>query len=303
MKSLIVTGSSGFVGKNLENYFKQYPLEFEFIPLKRNELINPKIQCNKHTKAAIIHLAGKAHDLKKVSNPGEYYKINTKLTEDIFDAFLESEAEVFIMLSSVKASADSIFGTLYEDAECNPTTDYGKSKLLAEKYIMSKQIPENKRVYILRPCMIHGPGNKGNLNLLFQIVKKGFPWPLGIYENRRSLCSIENLCFVIKELFENKKVPSGIYQVADSDTISTNEIIGIIAIANNRKPKIAKISKRVIKSLAIVGDYLYLPLTTELLQKLTESYIVSNDKICNALQKNMPVNIKDGLIKTIQSFI
>lgn len=51
-------------------------------------------------------------------------------------------------------------------------THYGKSKLLAEQYILSKTIPNGKRVYILRPCMIHGTGNKGNLNLLYKIVSK-----------------------------------------------------------------------------------------------------------------------------------
>ena len=41
--------------------------------------------------------------------------------------------------------------------------------------------------------MIHGPGNKGNLNLLYSLVSKGLPWPLGSFENKRSYCSIDNL--------------------------------------------------------------------------------------------------------------
>ena len=77
------------------------------------------------------------------------------------------------MLSSVKAVADNVVGFLSEDCEPNPKTHYGKSKLLAERYILSKNIPDNKRVYILRPCMIHGPNNKGNLNLLYNLsIKK-----------------------------------------------------------------------------------------------------------------------------------
>ena len=52
---------------------------------------------------------------------------------------------------------------------------------------------DGKKVYILRPCMIHGPGNKGNLNLLYGVVSKGMPWPLGAFENRRSFTSIGNL--------------------------------------------------------------------------------------------------------------
>lgn len=60
----------------------------------------------------------------------------------------------------------------------------------------------DKRVYILRPCMIHGPGNKGNLNLLYNVVRKGIPWPLGDFENKRSFTSIDNLCYVVEGLLE-----------------------------------------------------------------------------------------------------
>ena len=69
-----------------------------------------------------------------------------------------------------------------------PSNYFGQSKLLAEEYILSKEIPNDKHVYILRPCMIHGPGNKGNLNLLYKIVSKNIPWPLGAFENKRSFC-------------------------------------------------------------------------------------------------------------------
>ena len=103
------------------------------------------------------------------------------------------------MLSSVKAAADEINGELTEEIIPKPSTHYGKSKLLAEEYILSKVLPPGKRVYIIRPCMIHGPGNKGNLNLLYQLVRKNVPWPLASFDNKRSFCSIENLCFVIKE--------------------------------------------------------------------------------------------------------
>lgn len=302
MIELFVTGSTGFVGKNLQEYFKLYSPEIKFNSITRKELNEQKINLNISKSACIIHLAGKAHDLKKTSNPEEYYEVNTKLTENIFDIFLESDAEIFIMLSSVKAAANSVIGILTEEMECNPQTDYGKSKLLAEQYILNKSIPIHKRVYILRPCMIHGPGNKGNLNLLFQVVKKGIPWPLGAFDNKRSFCSIDNLCFVIRELIENNQVPSGIYQVADDKAISTNELISIIAKSQNKKPRVLKISKKIIKALTAVGDLLKLPLNSERLQKLTESYVVCNAKIVKAINKTLPVNSIDGLAKTIHSF-
>jgi nucleoside-diphosphate-sugar epimerase len=250
----------------------------------------------------IIHLAGKAHDLKNTSNPDEYYLVNTELTKKVFDAFLCSNAKTFITLSSVKAVADEVNGVLTEENIPNPITHYGKSKLLAERYILSKQIPEGKRVFILRACMIHGPGNKGNLNILYQLVSKRIPWPLGAFENKRSFCSIDNLMFIFKELIEREDIPSGVYNVADDIPLSTNQVISILAESQNQNPKIWNFSKRFIQSMAKLGDILKLPLNEERLQKLTESYVVSNQKIKTAIAKPLPVSSGEGLLKTFNSF-
>lgn len=292
MKSIFISGGSGFVGINLIDFLSK---EFSFINYKKGDTL--KIHQN-----IVIHLAGKAHDLKRVSSPDEYYNVNTELTQKVFDEFLASDARIFITLSSVKAVADEVDNELTEESTPNPKTHYGKSKLLAEKYIFSKQIPKDKRVYILRPCMIHGRGNKGNLNLLYKLVSKGIPWPLGAFNNQRSFCSIDNLLFVIKEMIKREDIPSGIYNVADDLPLSTNEIIIFIAESQNRNSKIWKVSKKVINTFAKLGDILNLPLNTERLDKLTQNYIVSNRKLVTAIGKDLPLNSTDGMCKTLSSF-
>ena len=289
---ILVTGLSGFVGSNFQKYFENKSIR----ALNRGEefLI--------HGEEVVLHLAGKAHDLKDTSTSDDYYQVNTELTKKVFDAFLASDAKVFITLSSVKAVADEVEGLLTEDHRPNPITHYGKSKLLAEQYIFSKEIPDGKRVYVLRPCMIHGPGNKGNLNLLYKIVSKNIPWPLGTFENKRSFCSIDNLMFIFKELIEREDIPSGIYNVSDDEPLSTNELINLIAQSQNRNPKVWKISKSLIEKAARIGDKLHLPLNSERLHKLTSSYVVSNAKIKTAIEKPLPVSSKEGLMKTFQSF-
>ena len=184
----------------------------------------------------------------------------------------------------------------------NPVTHYGKSKLMAEQYILAKKIPLGKRIYILRPCMIHGPGNKGNLNLLYKFVNKGLPWPLGLFENKRSFCSIDNLCFIINELINNDKVPSGVYNIADDDSLSTNELITLISESQGKNSNISNIPKFFINNLAKLGDLLKLPINSERLNKLTETYIVSNNKIKNAINKPLPLTTNEGLLKTFDSF-
>ena len=290
--SIFITGSSGFVGTSFLNYFNNEVTRFS----SRGK------ESNIDDAEVVIHLAGKAHDLKNTSASQEYYEVNTELTKKVFDAFLASEAKVFITLSSVKAVADQVEGELTEQHHPNPISHYGKSKLLAEQYILSQPIPKGKRVYILRPCMIHGPGNKGNLNLLYKLVSKNIPWPLGAFENKRSFCSIDNLMFVFKELIERDDIPSGIYNVADDEPLSTNDLIGLMAQSQNRNPRLWNISKKFIEGVASIGDKIHLPLNTERLQKLTSSYVVSNAKIKVAIGKPLPVSSREGLLKTFKSF-
>jgi nucleoside-diphosphate-sugar epimerase len=287
-----LTGSSGFIGKYLFVYLSRY---FETTKINRNNIKIGKTD-------AVVHLAGKAHDLKNSSSPIEYYKANTDLTRDLYEAFLASNSSVFIFLSSVKAVADKVDGKLSEDYSPNPITHYGKSKLLAEQYILSMPIPYNKRVYILRPCMVHGPRNKGNLNLLYKFVALGLPWPLGSFENSRSYLSIENLCFIIRELIEREDIPSGDYNVADDIPLSTNEIINLIGESKGKQASILKINITIIKILARVGDFFKLPLNSERLQKLTENYVVSNAKLKSVLGKPFPISSRDGLRATFKSF-
>ena len=322
--NILITGIHGFVGSNLVIALKEHHILYGL------DIVAPEKEGVVKTFAwediestsfpmqrlpqfdAIIHLAGKAHDTKNQSVAQVYFDINTGLTQKIFDFFLESTAKKFIFFSSVKAAADSVVGdALKEDVIPTPIGPYGESKIAAENYILDKLKIKNeklklhddgKQVYILRPCMIHGPGNKGNLNLLYNVVKKGIPWPLGDFENKRSFTSIDNLCYVVEGLL-TKNVASGIYHMGDDEALSTNELIALMCEAMGKEPHIWKMNKKMMESCAGLGTLLHLPLNTERLRKLTENYVVSNEKIKAALGiERMPVRAADGIMKTIKSF-
>ena len=323
--NILITGIHGFVGSNLVIALREYHALYglDIITPEKEGVVKTFSWKDIETTSfpmqflpkfdAIIHLAGKAHDTKNQSASQVYFDINTGLTQKIFDFFLESSAKRFIFFSSVKAAADSVVGDmLTEDVIPTPVGPYGESKIAAEEYILSKLRSEygelkvamqrDKRVYILRPCMIHGPGNKGNLNLLYNVVKKGIPWPLGDFENKRSFTSIDNLCYVVEGLL-TKDVASGIYHMGDDEALSTNELIALMCEAMGKEPHIWKMNRKMMEGCAGLGTLLHLPLNTERLRKLTENYVVSNEKIKLALGiDRMPVRAADGIMKTIRSF-
>lgn len=311
---ILITGIHGFVGSNLVNALSAehtiYGLDI-IAPDKKG--VTKTYSWQELDKGlpevdAIIHLAGKAHDTRNKAASDVYFKVNTDLTRKMFDYFTtHPEIKKFIFFSSVKAAVDKVPGeVLTEDVAPCPVGPYGESKILAEKYIqaeLDKRDYSDRNVIILRPCMIHGPGNKGNLNLLYGFVKKGLPWPLGAFENRRTFTSIDNLVFVISKILSTN-IESGIYNMADDQALSTNELIKVMYSAMGKKARIWKTSKGLVNMVARAGDRLHLPLNSFRLEKLTENYVVSNAKIKKALGiESMPINAQAGLTKTIQSFL
>ena len=268
--TILITGIHGFVGSNLVGYLSQgrnntiYGLDivapekpgvaktFSWDDLDAGKV--PEVD-------AVIHLAGKAHDTKNKAAADVYFKVNTGLTQKIFDWFLSCKgSRKFVFFSTAKSAADRVEGVLTEDVVPAPVGPYGESKIKAEEYIIGRFAPAastrpnrsfddsdsafpGKSVYILRPCMIHGPGNKGNLNLLYSVVSRGIPWPLGAFDNLRTFTSVENICCTVGGLLA-KDIPSGIYNMGDDEPLSTNELIAIICGVLGRRPHIWKLHDR-----------------------------------------------------------
>ncbi|MDP3453188.1 MAG: NAD-dependent epimerase/dehydratase family protein [Bacteroidales bacterium] len=314
--NILITGASGFVGSNLSKYLSSNGYLVDSLDIVKNG--SPFIRdfylwselegINFNLYDAVIHLAGKAHDVRGKSGSEIYFNVNTGLTKVVFDKFLNSEAGSFIFFSSVMGVADVVDGdVLTEVVVPAPVCPDGESKMLAENYILEQsgeyaEKMKHKRFYILRPCMIHGPGNKGNLNLLYKVVSKGVPWPLGQFENLRSFTFIRNLEFIIEKLMVGD-IESGVYNVCDDVPLSTNRLIELIGDSLGKRASVWNLSSGFVKGVAKIGDYLHLPLNSLRLQKLSENYVVSNAKIKAALGiDKLPVSSEDGMVETLKSF-
>ena len=288
--TILITGAYGFVGSNLCRYLSEKGHECialdipkarrDDVPYKAFHSWDDLGNIDFTGIDAIVHLAGKAHDLKNVSDPQSYFDINVGLTERIFNAS-KGKVKRFVYFSSSKAA----------DAD----TPYGKSKLMAEQFL-------DGRAIVLRPAMIHGPGNKGNLNLLWGIARRGFPWPLAAFENKRSFTSIGNICAAVEALCE--RGGNGIYPIADDEMLSTNRLIELMAEACGRKPVLWHLPKGLMGFVAKMGDIMHLPLNIERLGKLTEDSFVDNAALKKHLGwSEMPIRAEDGMRSTLKSFL
>jgi nucleoside-diphosphate-sugar epimerase len=308
---IVITGIHGFIGSNLSYHLSGQG--YRLTGISRSKIDERNLYDKIYTWDELpgirlsadvwIHLAGLAHDTRNSIEDSEYEYVNVKLAECIFTRFRKDNAPgLFIYFSSVKAIASSVHGVLFEDDRYEVDTVYGRTKRSAEELMLKAELPPGKKLVILRPCMIHGPGNKGNLNLLYSMIQRGVPYPLGAFNNKRSFLTLDNLIFIIDEIIQNLLFPSGVYHIADDEPLSTIDVVRVITSVCNKKEKIWNISPRFIKAIATLGDLLRLPFNSERLNKLTEDYVVSNEKIKKVLKKPLPVSSREGLKKTIESF-
>ncbi len=302
---VLLTGANGFVGSYLRRYLTEAGIKV--VILTKTKEFNEGITWNdlnnesfKVDSDVIIHLAGKAHDIDKSEKEEEYMNVNFGLTKIIFQKFINSNANTFIFFSSIKAVTDELSDGLNENALPNPGTPYGKSKLACEQFILSYNLPLDKRVYILRPCLINGPGVKGNLRLLYNFGKSGFPYPLGAFNNKRSFLFIGNLAYLIEKILWNK-IPSGVYNISDDEPLEIKEVIQILENSLEKRIKILNISPYLIRSFSKIGDLLGFRINTRQILKLTQNLVVENDKIKKALNiQKLPFSVREGIRETFK---
>ena len=314
-KRVLITGVSGFVGNNLVQYLREYG-DYHIVGVTRS-----LVKC-KHIKQQldhiityeelfneefnyeiVVHLAGQVIMNYEGRNSEEIFMdANFHLTKQIFDLFTVSvRSEKFIFLSSIHVLTEIPDRIITEDYSPNPFTPYGRSKYEAEQYIQD-HIVRDKHIYIFRPTMIHGEGNRGNLKSLYDYLVKGYPYFLGTVNNKRSFLSVENLCFIINELIKNP-ISSGLYHLSDDEPTSTRELIDLFEEMLQNKIRRFKIPYSLLYLISKIGQILPIPFDDQRLAKLTSNFIVSNKKIISAIGKPLPLSPREGMRRTIQSFI
>lgn len=272
---ILVTGSNGYLASS---FIEQYKDKYEF---QKFSLLNQKLEDIKIGGTdVVLHCAALVH--QKVQHSYEkYHEINVDYPVTLAKLAKRNGVKQFVFISTIAVYGED--ESLFENTICKPITPYGKSKLEAEKKLLSLS-DDNFIISIIRPPMIYGKNAPGNIDSLVKLVKKLPIIPLGKIENKRSFISIQNLCYIINEVITQQKV--GIFLASDDESLSTSKLIKLIS--KNLDKKIYLIRIPFFESLLKI-------LKPSFHKRLYGSLEVDNSITKQKLNLSNPYSVEDGI--------
>ena len=207
----------------------------------------------------VVHTAALVHQRETEGNAPLYNKINRDLTIELAEKARVEGVRQFVFLSTSSVYG-KVEGVITKDTKPQPVTNYGKSKLEAEKGLSSMS-SKDFSVAIVRPLMVYGKDCKGNYQTLVKIAKIAPVLP--DYENCRSLVSVETLCAEMKKLIDQQA--EVIFFPQEETPICTCRLIQQVAESYGRHPRRTKLLNPVIQLLRMTtsqgkkafGDLVY----------------------------------------------
>lgn len=259
----LITGGSGFLGKNICAHFKEKNIDFTStvrIIKKKNDFETGDLtQFNSWQKLfnhidIIIHCAAKAHDMSNSPDLARIYtEINYELTLKIAENAKKYGVKRFVFISTIKVNGEFTNNRPFTaDDKPNPTDEYSKSKYLAEQGLLKLHEPNVFEVVIIRPCLIYGPEVKANFNSLINIVKKRLPLPFASIKNRRSFISVENLIDLIVVASVHPNASGQIFLASDDEDMSLPQLIQKVANVLNLNPLLFPVPSFLLKTLLFI---------------------------------------------------
>lgn len=237
MKRVLITGAGSFVGTNVEKWLMREPGKFSVGTVDTMNYEWMKANFRKYD--TVFHVAGIAHVDPKPEMAPLYFKVNRDLTVEIAKYAKENGVKQFIYMSSriVYHASKTLKGNVtYPDTMPDPNDFYGDSKLQAEKALHELE-NDTFKVAIIRPPMIYGPGNKGNLPRLAWLATKVPVFPA--WHNKRSMLHVYNLAEFIKQVIVRELC--GTFYPQNAELADTVEIVRTVAKENGHKIWISRI--------------------------------------------------------------
>lgn len=300
MKTVLITGASGFVASHLCPTLTQHDYTLRTISRSTFDEITPNTDWSSVISGVdcVIHLAARVHLMQDTAtNPLAVYRAaNTASTLNLAQQAAAADVRRFIFLSSIKVNGEGCDTPYTEQDIPAPTDPYAISKWEAEQGLLEIAAQTGIEVVILRPPLIYGAGVKANFLRLMQWVERGYPLPFGSVTNQRSLLYIGNLVDAILTCINHPAATNQTFFVSDNEALSTAELIREMAYHFQRHPRLLNIPHNLLMPLlSIIGR-------KQEAERLLGSLILDNSLIKKALDWNPPFSVQAGLKETIEAY-
>jgi len=323
---ILITGGSGFLGMHLVRFFSQkgFRIRATFNTRKPNDTTTGQVEWAKVDYISssqawnnlikdvdcVIHLIGRAHVFKESGQRDlrKFREINVYPTQALAESCLHSrKIKRFVFISSVSTVCSSSTQPINELSPCRPETGYGMSKLEAEN-LLKETLQDKISWCILRPAMIYGPEDPGNMRRLIELVRMGLPLPLANVHNARSFLYIGNLLEIMAKVLDHDNAKFKTYLVSDDESISTPELIRMIAKMLNKKVLIFPFPVVILRLMGKFGSLLEKKMNISIginaysVDRLIGSLVVDNSSIKHDLDLQMPYSFYDGIKQTLSNW-
>lgn len=320
---VLVTGATGFVGRHLLSSLERaghsliLPIRDPGAEARLPETIAPTTRLisvlgdiDERTDwrealrdaDAVIHLAARAHLLDEAAADEEaFMRVNARGTSRLVQQSVDAGVRRFILMSSIGAVTASSESLVTLDTPCKPETPYGRSKLAAERALIDQSRGTNMVWTILRPTLVYGPGNPGNMGRLVALVRRGLPLPLGAVANRRSFTFVENLAQATTTALTHHNAANAVFLLGDGEDLSTAELIRRIAAFAGSRTRLFSVPMPLLRGLARSADAITaatgwpLPLDGPTLRRLESSLYVDIEPLRAKLGWTPAIGVDEGL--------
>lgn len=308
--SVVVTGGTGFIGSALLRKLISVGFERIFVLVRETTPQIARELCPMTyrdffdgAEAAeamkdvntIIHLAGRAHVTHErgSGSPDVFRESNIELSAAVARRAAELKVPRFIFLSSIGVNGSESSSPLRHDDPVNPQDLYAISKLEAERRIKEILDDTDTKVTIIRPPLVYGKNAPGNFSRLVAIVNKGWPLPVGLIDNRRSLVYIENLVDLILRCIHHADAADQVFLVSDGETVSTPELIRKIGLLLKKRVILLPVPVSALRGIGAAFG------REKDVARLCSSLVIDIDHVCKTLDWTPPFSFDEAMSKSI----